>query len=559
LSFWKFLRGEDAAHKGAHNAYLAVMLTLIGLCFGLLTLLLSACSYEALHSMLVFLSYFKHPLLLFLNLLPAVLLVWLFALVTGFGPSVVRAAFMFSTVLMAPVLRRENDHITSLSAVLAALLCVNPFSAASVSLQLSFAAMAGIVLLGDKIYNAMGNVIKPLLKHKLIRSMLLSISSSLSVLVFTMPLTAVHFGTVPLLSPVTNLLNIWAVSACFCGGWISCALSALPYLGEISAWICSWIARYIFFTVELISSLPFAVLYASTKGTWLWMGLSYAVFTAFALIGIKGIAAVVLPTLICYSLVAGLMFYNVRSNSGKDTVSFLDVGQGQCVTVLTDEVTAVFDCGNTYTIDDPGEIAAARLYSRGRTTVDYLFLSHLHADHANGAATLIESINVNNLVLPYDHDDSDKLYDDIITSAKRNGTKIMYVDSDSDIDYKDVNVRLYKVGNGNEENERCLISEVRVNNTELLLLADATAEMQRELVRKENLRGIDVLLVAHHGSKYSCSEELLAELGAEIAVISVGNNYYGQPSEETLDALERYGYNVFRTDLDESIQLTIGN
>ena len=80
MSFWKFLRGGDAAHKGAHNAYLAVMLTLIGLCIGLLTLLLSACSYELLHSGLIFLSYFKHPLLLFLNLLPAVALVWLFAL-----------------------------------------------------------------------------------------------------------------------------------------------------------------------------------------------------------------------------------------------------------------------------------------------------------------------------------------------------------------------------------------------------------------------------------------------------------------------------------------------
>ncbi|MBR7146218.1 MAG: hypothetical protein IKD11_00680, partial [Oscillospiraceae bacterium] len=80
MSFWKFLRGGDAAHKGAHNAYLAVMLTLIGLCIGLLTLLLSACSYELLHSGLVFLSYFKHPLPLFLNLLPAVALVWLFAL-----------------------------------------------------------------------------------------------------------------------------------------------------------------------------------------------------------------------------------------------------------------------------------------------------------------------------------------------------------------------------------------------------------------------------------------------------------------------------------------------
>ncbi len=80
MSFWKFLRGEDSAHKTAHGIYLAVMLTLIGCGIGLLTLLLSACSYESLHSGLVFLSYFKKPLLLALNLLPAVALVWLFAL-----------------------------------------------------------------------------------------------------------------------------------------------------------------------------------------------------------------------------------------------------------------------------------------------------------------------------------------------------------------------------------------------------------------------------------------------------------------------------------------------
>lgn len=79
LSLWNFLRGKSTAKK-AHAAYLAAMLTLIGCGFGLLTLLLSACSYERLHSGLMLASYFRHPLLLLLNLLPCVLLTWLFAL-----------------------------------------------------------------------------------------------------------------------------------------------------------------------------------------------------------------------------------------------------------------------------------------------------------------------------------------------------------------------------------------------------------------------------------------------------------------------------------------------
>ncbi len=80
LNLRSILRGEDAASRKAHNIYLFAILTLIGCAIGCLTLLLSACAYEPLHSGLVLLSYFKHPLLLFLNLLPAVLLVWLFAL-----------------------------------------------------------------------------------------------------------------------------------------------------------------------------------------------------------------------------------------------------------------------------------------------------------------------------------------------------------------------------------------------------------------------------------------------------------------------------------------------
>ena len=82
MSLWKFLCG-NAAENSSYRIYRAAMLTLIALGIGLLTLLLSACAYEKLHAGMMLLSYFKHPLLLALNLLPVIALVWLFALALG--------------------------------------------------------------------------------------------------------------------------------------------------------------------------------------------------------------------------------------------------------------------------------------------------------------------------------------------------------------------------------------------------------------------------------------------------------------------------------------------
>ena len=485
-------------------------------------------------------------------------LVWLFALVTGAGPSVLRASFMCSTLLLAPVLQRENDSITSLSAVLAAILCINPFAAASISLQLSFGAMAGIVFLGGRIYMALADRLGNIVQNGLVRSVLISVSNSLSVMVFTVPLTAAHFGTVPLLSPVTNLVSLWAVSLCFCGGWLSCGLSVFPFAGEASALLVSWLARYIFLAAELISSVPFAVLYVQTKGTWLWMGISYALFAVFVLLKIGLMRSCAYAGLASLGLLVALISINNRYYKNTESISVLNVGQGQCITVLTDETTAVLDCGNIYTIDDAGTLAAGHLYSRGRNTVDYLLLSHLHADHANGAVTLMETIEVETLILPYDHDDSDGLYTEIIECAKKNGTEIIKIYDDRVIDCGDVVLNIYKGGESEEENERCLITKLDAGKISLLALADSTAQMQRELLQEQELGGVDAFVVSHHGSKYSCCEELLDEVGGDAALISVGHNYYGHPAEETLEALERWGYNVYRTDLHGNLEIRIG-
>lgn len=80
-----------------------------------------------------------------------ILLVWFFVFMTGASPSAVRAGIMQTILLTAPLVRRENDGPTSLAAALAFILLINPFGCGSVSLQLSFAAMAGMVLLAEPI------------------------------------------------------------------------------------------------------------------------------------------------------------------------------------------------------------------------------------------------------------------------------------------------------------------------------------------------------------------------------------------------------------------------
>ena len=63
-------------------------------------------------------------------------------------------------------------------------------------------------------------------------------------MVFTTPLTALHFGYIPALAVLSNIAGLWAVSLCFGLGWTACALSLLPWLGYAAAWLCSWPVSY---------------------------------------------------------------------------------------------------------------------------------------------------------------------------------------------------------------------------------------------------------------------------------------------------------------------------
>ena len=487
------------------------------------------------------------------------ILIWLFVPVTGSSPSAVRAAIMQSFLLTAPLVNRENDPITSLSAALGLILAINPYAAGSVSLQLSFSAMAGILALAEKLQESISSLFPEQMALRL-RAPISTAASSISVLVFSTPLMVWHFGSLSLLSPITNLLGLWAVSFCFCGGYLSCHLSFLLLpLGAGTAWLVSWLTRYLFWVAKLVSGIPFAVLYCVKLPSYLWIGLVYALSLLFVFSRMKRVWKILLPlTLSCAML--GLMLITTQWDyRSSGTMSAINVGQGQSLAVMSGEETVVIDCGGINSLDNAGETAGAYLISCGRDHVDALVLTHLHADHVNGVPMLMEMLPVETLILPADVDDEDGMLGTILEAAVRHHVQIEFLEHDQEMNIESIHMRLFAPLGSGDANERCLTGVFSLGDYDMLVTGDSSKVTEKELLRLHPLQDLELLIVGHHGSRYASSGELLGSIGARTAVISTGYNPFGHPTSETLQRLAAYGYTIYRTDLNGTVEIRVGN
>ena len=102
-------------------------------------------------------------------------------------------------------------------------------------------------------------------------------------------------------------------------------------------------------------------------------------------------------------------------------------------------------------------------------------------------------------------------------------------------------------------NDSSVVLLLKVFNSNFLLTGDIE-ESEDKIMIKEN---IDFLKVAHHGSKYSTRELFLSNNKIKNAVISVGKNRYGHPSQEVLSRLNSKNINILRTDIDGNIEIKI--
>lgn len=480
-------------------------------------------------------------------------LVWLFVIMVGSPLSAIRAEIMISLLMLAPVLGRINDRATTLSFALALILITNPFSAGSVSLQLSFGAVAGMFLFSQPIYAYFSKKFSPPRAFGAVWNYIIAtLSSSLAVTVFTFPLLAVHFGYITLLAPMMNILCLWAISFLFVGGFAVCAVGLV--LSALASWLAavlSCLVRYIAFVVEYAAKLPITALYMENKYAPAWLLTSYALFIAYFLLRRKKKISVFAPSALCLAMLCGVFALtgrDMRSDTG--TISVMNVGNGQCIAVTEGESVVVIDCGSYGVTQNAGSMLSSYLRAGGRYDIDYLMLTHLHSDHTTGVVRMLNLMNVNTVILPDNAEDTngDDVLDDIIAACEENGTNIVYITRDTEFTAGAIRLSVYESSERGSRAESGIMSTVSIGDYDMLVTGDVEKVVERELVSLHDLTDTELLIVPHHGSKYSTSDELLSELRPETAVISTGYNRYGHPTKETLDKLNEYGVNVLRTD-----------
>ena len=491
-----------------------------------------------------------------------ILWVGLFCGIAGNTPSVLRAAVMILMLQLAPLLDRERDGPTSLALALALLLLLNPFSAAHIGLQLSFAAVAGILLVSDRVQNwllkklRMDGLKRPKNKgERLLRAgpyfLISTLSATLGASVLTVPLVAIHFNIISLIAPLSNLLTLWAVGFLFLGGLGAGALGiVLPGATAVLAIPFTALARYLQWAVEVLSGPALAALPLESVYYRAWLVLVYALLLVS--VRMKGRRPVWMP--LCAggaALLLAVALTRAAFCQGELGVTVLDVGQGQSVLIRTGDFLTLVDCGGD-SRDGPGNVAADYLQALGRSDVDLLVVSHYHDDHANGVLQLLGRVNVGEIALPDVEEDS-PLRAEILAVAEKKGVPVRFVRERTRFGA----VNLFPpMSDAGDTNELGLTVLATAGQTDVLITGDMEAEGELRLVETADLPDIEVLVAGHHGSDTSNTPALLERTRPDLALISVGeNNRYGHPSCDTLVRLDEIGAKIYRTDLYGTIEV----
>lgn len=372
---------------------------------------------------------------------------------------------------------------------------------------------------------------------------------------FTVPLSALHFGRISLISPLVSLITFAPLSAAFLLTVTASGLALVSsVVGAVAAVPASALLRLLIWVARTFSRLSFAALYTDSPVVVCWIVAAYAVFFFLLVRRIPFRRWLVPGCTLVIALCAVMIVPGLIPTQGL-TVTAVDVGQGQCLVLRSGTSTAVVDCGST-SCDDAGSRLLSYLRSKGVYSVDLLLLTHYHSDHCNGVPELMRQFPVRAAILP-GADDEVSWDETILQLAESTGCHVYTAaDQPMNVTFGDSSVQIWPPLADIGENERCLTFVFTHGSFDVMVTGDMPAYCELQLLDSAELPDIEVLVVGHHGSAGSTCEDLLDAVSPEAALISVGENSYGHPSDVILDRLSRHGVAVFRTDVLGTVTVT---
>lgn len=184
---------------------------------------------------------------------PIILIValWLFALLTGASPSVLRAAIMFTCLVIGNQLPQPSSVYNSLATSAFLLLCYDPWLCWDIGFQLSYAAVLSMLVFLKPVYNSI------YIPNKYLDQGWKLIAITLAAQILTLPVSIYHFHQFPNLFIVTNLLAVPLSGIILVGELVLCAASFIPFAAKAIGWLLSWLINLLNTFIETINQIPY--------------------------------------------------------------------------------------------------------------------------------------------------------------------------------------------------------------------------------------------------------------------------------------------------------------
>ena len=489
------------------------------------------------------------------RVLTGMLVVILYTLMTGLGPSVVRAALMLLFVLAGKLIDRDAHSVSLLSFVAVLMLIYNPAYINDVSFQLSFLVTLGLL--------TTANIIAQKLE-KIPNWIKIPILIPIVAQIWVAPVQMFYFNTFSVYSILANISTVSLLSVISFCGFVSSAVSIIPQFADITCRVFDFVLNYLLTLLVYISdffaNLKYCLLQTTHPDVWQLVLYYSMIISATFLIKYdkykKAFMAVIIMSLI-------ILGTTIKPISHDLEIIAFDVQNADSFLIKTpenkyfmiDTGKAPFDSGNS----QAKIIMLKYLKDRGIKNLEGVIVTHFDNDHSGGTVDVITQTNTKKLYLNSAKTDT-FTGDKIFKTIKEISQNYEIVKNNEEI-YKEneLSMRVFKADiKGKDESNGCsIMTLLSYKDFDILFMGDAGVEAFNQ-VKKDIPHDIEVLKVGHHGGPKVVDYDMLNHLGNSVSIISTGINYFGHPNKGTLDILRKT--DIYRTDLSNAIKIkTDGN